>query len=141
MPDHQRVSRMPAQEINYDNVVELLIEKVPELRPLLDKHLEDQCGELLQHVFFGDLTRYVLEQMHSLQEQSPSRLPEAVRRILDFLEIALTSSDTLTRELVGVSFIENLDPTDPAFGQLKSALNPNLRRDLEHYQKMSEREE
>src|SRR5258707_5953730 len=122
---------MTCQGIHYDNVVDLLIQKVPELQPLLNEHLEDQFGQLLQHVFFGDLTRYVMKQMHLLQPQPSRDLPGAVRRILDFLEIVLKSSDMRARELVEASFLENLDQTGPAYAQLKLALNPSLRLALE----------
>jgi hypothetical protein len=126
---------MAEQEINYDNVINLLIQGVPELQPLLNEHLNDQFGQLLPHLFFGDLTRYVMEQMRKSQIESQRQPPEVVRRIIGILEKAMLSSDMQAKELVQASFLENLDATDSAYSQLKSAMSPNLRRELDHFEK------
>lgn len=114
---------MTELNVTYQNVVDLLIQKVPELRPLLDSHLHDQFGQLLQHVFFGDVTRYVVEQLHSSET-------DVVQRVLYFLNSAMESSDARVKELVLASFLENIDQNDRSFGQLNSMMGSNLRREL-----------
>jgi hypothetical protein len=56
-------------------------------------------------------------------------------RILDFLERALLSPDEKVHELVRASFLENLDPFDKGYENLKAMLGPNLRRELETYRR------
>jgi len=40
--------------------VNRLIEKIPELRPLVDEHIEYHEA-LLSHVLFGDMTRWLID--------------------------------------------------------------------------------
>ena len=72
----------------------------------------------------------MFKQMHS-----PDRLndgpPQAVLKIIQFMDEALRSPDPLVRELVGVSFTENFDIHDSAYPELKSLLTGRLREDLE----------
>ena len=41
-----------------ESLISTLVLEIPELRPMLDGHLRDNDGELLPHVFFGDVTRW-----------------------------------------------------------------------------------
>jgi hypothetical protein len=43
-----------------ETFVREIVERFPKLSPLLREHLHDNSGELLPHVFFGDLTRYAV---------------------------------------------------------------------------------
>ena len=117
--------------LSYNSVVNILANKVPELRPVLDEHVRDQFGELLPHVFFGDLTRYVMEQVRQDRNRQPSDSNGVVARILEILEHALISGDEKLRELVVASFLENLDPLEDGYTGLKAILGPNLLHGLE----------
>ncbi|HEV2500238.1 MAG TPA: hypothetical protein VGY31_11730 [Terriglobia bacterium] len=121
-----------AAQLSYENVTEGLLQSAPELRPLLDEHIQ-QYDELLPHVFFGDVTRFVMDRVRT--EGGAGNQDAVVRRILGFLEEAMASSDENVQELVSLSFLENLDPSDPAYEELKAMLGPNLRRELENYRK------
>lgn len=121
-----------AGQLSYENVTEGLLQRAPELRPLLDEHIQ-QYDELLPHVFFGDVTRFVMDRVRA--EGGAGNHDPVARRILGFLEDAMASSDENVQELVSVSFLENLDPSDPAYEELKAMLGPNLRRELENYRK------
>ncbi|MGH9269431.1 MAG: DUF7674 family protein [Acidimicrobiales bacterium] len=94
-------------QIAYDAVHLRLVEAVPEFAPVLAEHLEDQEGELLQHVLFGDLTRFVVDAYERGDH-------ELVSRCLDFLDEVLRNGDEMTQNLVGVSFVENVGPWDEA---------------------------
>jgi hypothetical protein len=90
--------------MTYDQVVPLLLERVPELRANYDEHVADN-GELLPHVFFGDVSRFVVARAAEGDDS-------AVGRCLAFLEEALDNGDELAQELVVVSFVENIAPGD-----------------------------
>ena len=119
--------------LSYENIVDVLIEKVPELRLVLEEHLHDQGGELLRHVFFGDLTRFVMRQVRSRVTGIDSSSSNTLARILDVLEQASISPDDNLRDLVGVSFLENLDPSDDGYEELKAVLGPNLKQEIKQF--------
>jgi hypothetical protein len=58
-------------------------------------------GELLPHVLFGDIARWAQENVDSERV--------AVRETLNALETAWESSDDEVRNLIAVSFLDNLD--------------------------------
>jgi hypothetical protein len=66
---------------------------------LLEEHLADN-GELLPHVFFGDLTRYVLAG------------GEDKVVVVQHLEDAMYSGVPSVQELIAVSFVENIETQD-----------------------------
>jgi len=66
---------------------------------LLEEHLADN-GELLPHVFFGDLTRYVLAD------------GEDKVAVVQCLENAMYGGAPSVEELIAVSFVENIETLD-----------------------------
>lgn len=78
---------------------------VPEFGEIIDEHLVDYEGELLPHVLFGDLTRFVL----AANERGDH---DVVARSLTFLDRALRDGDPDVENLVAVSFVENNEPWD-----------------------------
>jgi hypothetical protein len=107
-----------------------LLEQVPELRSVYDEHIHDN-DELLPHMFFGDVTRYVVQQVHS-GEMGPST---PVGRIFDSLERFMAFGDDQVKELVSVSFIENLAAYDDVLTVLRGLLGPNLEKELKNHGK------
>lgn len=95
---------MPS-EIAYANVVDHLVECVPEFGDVLVEHLRDY-DRLVEHVLCGDLTRFVLRARQDGDQ-------DVVRRTLTFLDEALRHGDERTENLVAVSFVENVGPWDP----------------------------
>ncbi|WP_412745542.1 hypothetical protein [Krasilnikovia sp. MM14-A1004] len=95
-----------AWDLSFDGVVGSVVEAVPELREALAEHVRDN-DEVLQHVFFGcDLVPFVV----AAWKQGDTEL---VGRCLEVLEAAMASPDPRTRELVSVSFVEQVGPWDP----------------------------
>jgi len=105
-------------------LVDKLVERLPALQPLLREHLADNFGEVLPHVFFGDLTRYVVAELVR------SDNPGAVQPILDELEVAFSAGDELVAELIAVSFLENLPQQGEAGDSIRGLLGPRLRSQL-----------
>lgn len=100
----------------------------------MNEHL-DYYGELLPHVLFGDLTRWIISLYRRSRESgNPSNDAAAVlRRILAFLEETYLSDTTepAVCDLIGASFIENLHQAGEDYHDLREQLGPSLRRQLE----------
>src|SRR5713101_1649283 len=92
--------------ITYEEVPEALLSAVPEFASAYQEHLADNEVELLLHVLFGDLTRFALD----ADENGDT---EVIRRLLGFLDLSLREGDARVRNLVQVSFVENVLPWTP----------------------------
>ena len=93
-----------------------LVEDIPELAPILQEHLEDNFDEMLPHVFFGDVTRWVDDALASDPQSAPAR------ELLARLDQAATDGDDNVKELIAVSFLENLDDQSPTIAHLPPGL-------------------
>jgi len=81
-------------------------------------------GELLLHVLFGDLTRFVV----AAEAAGDERL---VERCLRAIERLIAEVDEKTQELVGVSFVENIAwEEDPLSSEVRGRLPPRLAAEL-----------
>ena len=94
-------------------LLDALSAAAPEFAALKAEHVREY-GELLPHVLFGDLTRWVLA--HQPQN-----------RVVDILEEAFRAGDSSTRDLIAASFVENIEP-GPEYQTLRDALGPQLRQ-------------
>lgn len=100
-------------------LIERLLAAVPDLRPVYDEHISDN-DDLLPHVFFGDVTRFAIE-----NAATPN-----VANLLAVLDEGLCDADAEVREVVLASFVENLAGETAALKLLKSKMGLNLRRAL-----------
>jgi hypothetical protein len=78
---------------------ELLASHFQGVGAILEEHREDN-GELLPHVFFGELTRYVLS-------DGPDRVA-----VVQCIENAMSTETPSVCELIAVSFVENIEAKD-----------------------------
>lgn len=99
------------------SLIEKLLTAVPELRPVYEEHVSDNDG-LLPHVFFGDVTRFAIDNVGA-----PS-----VANLLRVLDEALSDADAEVREVVSASFAENLADEKAALKVMKPKMGLNLRR-------------
>lgn len=90
--------------ITAEQVVPMLTNRVPEFQAAVDEHLA-YYEELLDHVLFGDLTRFVL----AAHDRGDASL---VARTLRFLDEALADGDEYVENLVAVSFVGIVGPWD-----------------------------
>jgi hypothetical protein len=104
--------------------IDHLVRRFPALEPLLREHLADNFGEVLPHVFFGDLTRYVITEW----ERGG---PDGVGPILFELESALSTGDEEIAELIAVSFLENLPRQGEPGDGIRELLGSRLKWQLE----------
>lgn len=104
--------------ITYNDVVDELLKHVPEFRDEVEEHREFH-GELLPHVLFGDLTRFVLRAREEGQD-------ELVQRALGFLDEALRRGDEQVDNLVSLSFVQNVEPWGPEYAAFIEEWPPAL---------------
>jgi hypothetical protein len=89
-----------------------------DIRELLDKHMSDN-DELLPHVFFGDVTRWVLM-------DKPAR-----SRVVELLEWASNSRDLDLQNLIAASFTENLETVEELERAISGVDAPCIRAEWE----------
>lgn len=106
--------------ITYENVVHALVRAVPELEELLSVHRADY-GEVLPHVFFGDVTRFLVE-----RAIGRSTHEDVLVRALEMLERASASTDSRVAELVHASICENLEDSSPEYSTIRALLGPRM---------------
>ena len=123
--------------LTYQNFFPRLISEVPEFQPIYEEHINEH-DELLPHVLMGALRRYVVDMFRkSLGNESNARhLRQVVAKIFSFLESAMASSDAKLRDLVSVSFLENLDATDKVYEKIKALFGPHLKEEIEKYEQL-----
>lgn len=112
-----------------------LVRTVPELSSRLSEHLSDY-DELLPHVFMGAVTQFVME-LNSQASKNPGANAAdglVVDRIVACLERGMKTGDERVQELIGVSFLENLDQTDPYYPVLRQRLGEKLRKELRFHE-------
>jgi hypothetical protein len=108
--------------LNYEDIVDALRKEIPEFDPSIEEHISDNFGEVLPHPLFGDLTRFI-------EEAWSEGNTEVVSRCLSWLEHALTTGDARVKNLVAVSFVENVGPWDPEKARFIKKWPPALREE------------
>jgi hypothetical protein len=104
--------------------IEELLRLLPQLKSIYDEHLADN-ETLLPHVFMGDVTRFVVAEA----EKSTSR--DVLERLLGHLEEGLKNGPEQVKELVVVSFVENLTGETVVLDALKPLMGPYLKKEVE----------
>jgi hypothetical protein len=107
-------------------VIDELLECAPLLRPVYQEHLAEY-DELLPHVLFGDLTRFVANLC--MTDSSSAEL----KSILAVLENGLACGDEYTQELISVSFLENLERDASYYPLLTGMFGEALAKELQNY--------
>jgi hypothetical protein len=74
---------------------------VPEFSAEMVEHLSDNFGEVLNHLLFADLVRFML----AARVRGDDAL---VTRIFDFADLVIREGDDAARNVVEVSFVENV---------------------------------
>jgi len=101
------------------SLIATLVDAAPELKPLLSEHIQNN-DDLLPHVFFGDLTRFVQTEVER-ENFGP------VKRILDVLEDAAKSTDPAVRDLLGASFLENIELDSRGWQEMLRLAGPAMK--------------
>ena len=111
--------------------VDQLANTFPGLRSIYDEHVAANFGEVLPHVFFGDLMPYLVDlfvQSRRRETGGPAELQ--VRGILNALEEAYVAGPVEVQDLVAVSFLENLPRSGEVGSPIRDWLGPRLQAQL-----------
>jgi hypothetical protein len=109
--------------IDYPTVQDALQRAVPRFGWVVREHVADY-DDVLPHLLFGDLTRFVLA-AHDAGDDG------LVGQCLDFLDLALRDGDPAVQNLVAVSFVENVPPSDESRQGFIESWPEGLRREAE----------
>lgn len=112
--------------ISFTSFIRLLLHEIPELKLVYDQHIDDY-DELLEHVFMGDVTRFA-EQLYVTDPRS-----ECLIRLLRFLDKSYAVEDEKLKELISVSFLENLSRDEEFFEGFRGLLGETLSEELSKY--------
>jgi hypothetical protein len=112
---------MRAEEVAF---VGGLVYQFPVLAPILQEHLDDYDG-LLPHVLLGEVTRWIVAEFAG---SGPS---VGLRNILEFIESSFRSGSNDGRELIAVSFLENLPRREESSSEILNLLGPQLTAQLQ----------
>jgi len=128
-------SSAPRSEAEF---IDWLVTRHPPLAPLLEEHLTDY-DELLDHVFFGDVTRYADDLARRADKHSAAY--GALLPLLEDLDAAMFAAerdgeDDPVDNLIWVSFVENATGDSESEHALRDRLRsfPNLAHALSHYE-------
>ena len=110
--------------------VKALAKRFPSLNSLLDEHIEDNFGETLPHVFFGDVTRHAVSLFRRVEMGGDLGARKELRELLDVLEESFVAGDEPLRELIAASFLENLPARGEDGAQIRSMLGTTLSQQL-----------
>lgn len=111
--------------LTYASFPDELRQQVSGFERVYEEHVNDY-NQVLPHVLMGDLVRFLGAEVE--REGASNR---SVRRALSLLDAAMDSRDEQLQELIAVSFLENLDPSEPGHQLLMSLLGPRLREEME----------
>jgi hypothetical protein len=103
-----------------ESFIQDLLRSVPELERLFKEHLDDNEGTVLPHVFMGDVTRFAIAATKDVHMES------VLQRILAQMNTGVAEGNEDVRELVTVSFLENLLGEDAAVAVMKPLMDPVL---------------
>ncbi|GGY13294.1 hypothetical protein GCM10010358_76960 [Streptomyces minutiscleroticus] len=112
-------------EMNEDQFFHGLLQNFPQLESLHAEHVEFY-EEFLSHVFLADVVRWAVG---LFSEAGQSSTEEAIGiRLINFIEGAYVHGDCAVRELVRVSFVENLPYSGQEGFRIREHLTGNLRK-------------
>lgn len=94
----------------------------PDLREMWAVHVEENLGSPLPHLFMGEVAQWFV---------GPSTGSADRVALCHVLEAAMASGDSSVRELIQVSFIENLPTDTPPW--ITTCFGPALNADLARF--------
>lgn len=109
-------------------LINRLVAEVPALKAVHDVHIAAN-DELLPHVFFGDVTRFVTG---SFAPDTHEARDDALR-VLAILEHAMQQPEPSVENLISVSFAENL-VGEKCLPELRPVLGSRLKNELAYYE-------
>jgi hypothetical protein len=120
VPSHERHPVDRSAELSW---IQSLISEFPGIEPVYEDHVRD-FDELLPHLLFGDVVRWV-ERLYEAGDHS------TIKAFVARMESDYPTLDPACRNLVDVSFAEDLPYPGTRGAEIALWLGPNLRREYE----------
>jgi len=98
----------------------------PTLKVLLEDHVKDNFGEVLPHVFLGDVTRHVIALVQAPASDDSLAVRREVKNILDTMEHGYATGNSEVQELIAASFLENLPAKEEPGSEIRGMVGPSL---------------
>ncbi len=114
----------PTEEFVY-----ALAKRFTDLAPILKDHAEFY-GEVLPHIFFYDLTQWLLSLLESGAGTDARERRQRLQDVLDTLEKTFANGNDQVKELISVSFLENLPNAGEDGSEIRLMLGPALTEEL-----------
>ena len=104
----------PSTSITYENVLEKLVEYVPEVKEAYEAELKWWGAERPgPHVVYGDVLNPYIDRLLQAGDQT------ALRRVFSLLEVLSSSEDVRVQEVVAVTVCEHLGSDQQKLAQAK----------------------
>ncbi len=113
-----------------ESFVRALTARFPDLGRLLAEHLAHNLGQLLPHVFFGDIVRWAVSLLISTRTGDNLTPRRELREFCDLLEETYSGGNEELQELLSVSFLENLPRPGEDGAEIRNQLGRNLAMQL-----------
>lgn len=113
-----------------ERLVHGLLEIAPELSVLHASHL-DANDTLLPHVWMGDFSRYLVGLNERVGARSGSDEESTLNALLRFIDLQFRTGPEEVKELISVSFLENIAEYAVAAPLLRARLGGALTEELE----------
>lgn len=114
-----------AERLTWDNVIDELLARVPELRPVYQQQLDALGPPIGQYELIYHAARFA----EGLAARAPGdpAAEDTLRRLAAVLEEMATSDDPYLTDLMGAGFVEAMRPAAPGFDYLVELLGPASR--------------
>src|SRR4051794_7436752 len=129
---------MTQSEIATQKFIQELLSLVAEFQPIYKEHMNDN-GDLLPHVLMGGFVRFLFDAYRKSMTSKPDagHWHQVVNTSLVLVEHAMNSDDPQLANLISVSFVENLLPSEQSdteiYVAIKAQLGPRLKEELKLY--------
>lgn len=98
----------------------------PRLIALIEDHLRDNFGEMLPHLFLGDVADHVVSLSQAPSSDDRVAALHELRAILDAIETGYATGPPDVQELIAASFLENLPTNNFPGSEVRKMLGPAL---------------
>jgi hypothetical protein len=102
----------------------------PTLTTLLEDHMRDNFGEILPHLFMGDVARHVIALVRAPVSDDSLAVRRELKTVLETIEHGYATGTPDVQELIAASFLENLPTQGEPGSEIRGMVGPKLRGQL-----------
>ncbi len=117
-----------ADVLTFDNAVDVLVARVPELGPIYQELLDDEGPPVRQYGFIAHVAWFA-EALAAQAADDPAAA-DTLRRLAAILEEIVTSKKPYLHDLMAAGFVEAMNPDAPEFDYLVGLMGPASRAEV-----------